>query len=150
MFKLASGLIGLVLATGLFWLGIAWEHRPHAWPAWTVAVGPFHHTFAVPDGPYARLKALEANRALWVKALGQCQANEATLKGAIDLQNHALGLLNALAAQQTADNAKAVLAAQAATQQADQARATVLAVPQRGEACARYDAVHEAFTRTLP
>lgn len=60
MFKLVSGFVGFFLATGLFWLGIVFEHRPAGWPNLAMNLGPIHWTFHLPDGPVAQLASIEA------------------------------------------------------------------------------------------
>lgn len=58
--KIFSTLVGLLGATLLFWVGIAFEHRPAGWPNIEFHAGPFPIHLHLPDGPYARLDALLA------------------------------------------------------------------------------------------
>ena len=71
MFKFLSGVIGLIGATFLFWVGIAYEHRPAGWPNIAMNWGIIHFTFHLPDGPYAQLAVLKAANAA---ALAQAKA----------------------------------------------------------------------------
>jgi hypothetical protein len=87
--KMIGGLFGLFVsmfcATSLFWLGIAYEHRPAGWPSWTVHVGPFAHTFRLPDSLAAKNKILLVAEA---KAAARASAIERT-SGQITVQAQA-------------------------------------------------------------
>lgn len=81
--KLISGVVGVFSATLLFWLGIAFEHRPDGWPNIPLHVGIFHMTFHLPDGPYVKLAALQS-------AFATEQQSVHTLQAALDRQNAAV------------------------------------------------------------
>lgn len=88
MFKIVSGIIGFFLATGLFWLGIAFEHRPAGWPNIPINAGFIHLTLHLPDGPYPQLDA-------WKQAAQTSAANVKTLQGAVNVQNAAIAQMKA-------------------------------------------------------
>lgn len=60
LFGFAAGVIGLACATCLFWVGLAFEHRPAGWPNLRVDLWALHWTLRLPDGPWARLEAMQA------------------------------------------------------------------------------------------
>lgn len=72
--KLVSGIIGLFCATALFWVGVAFEHRPHGWPN---IHGPFGWTFSLPDGPEAKLDVLLAEEQLAAGKVKRVEAVQA-------------------------------------------------------------------------
>lgn len=59
LFGFAAGVIGLACATCLFWVGLAFEHRPAGWPNLRVDLWALHWTLRLPDGPWARLERLQ-------------------------------------------------------------------------------------------
>lgn len=73
-------LIGLAGATLLFWVGIAYEHRPAGWPNIATQL-PFglHWTLKLPDGPFAQLTTLQAQEAAAGRAVVALEARQAVI-----------------------------------------------------------------------
>ena len=86
MLKAVQGLIGLVCATALFWVGVLYEHRPAGWPnieaPWSIL--GWRPTLHLPDGPVARLDALlAADRAAAARAVAiQARQSQITVASA--------------------------------------------------------------------
>lgn len=66
-FSWMTSIIGFVMATALFWAGIAVEHRPAGWPNLALHWGIFNWELHLPNGPEAKYALLEAQ----IKAAGQ-------------------------------------------------------------------------------
>ena len=131
--------VALFGATWLFWAGLWWDAgRPAGWPSYTIAVGPFHHTFRLPDGYGARYRADEADRKAWADALNQCHANTDKLRGSLDTQNASIAAAGKDSAQRLQAAQEAVRAGQSALSQAQAQSAAILAHrPSGADACAR-------------
>lgn len=145
--KLISGVVGILGATLLFWIGIAFEHRPAGWPNIPLNVGPIHWAFHLPDGPYARLDRQAGD-------LATAGKNEQMLTAALNAQSAAVRQISAqgrvaLAKAETATSAYRVAAVKA-SKTADSLMALGEPTPETPDACKRAEAVRAAFTRSLP
>jgi hypothetical protein len=136
-------LIGLFCATALFWVGVAYEHRPKDWPSYTL------HCCLVVNVRLGLPESLGAQLADARAALARSEANEAVLEHAITGQNAAIQAEAAAGARALA-RAETDVAAYRASSPAAAGRLRILAAPIAGDdMCARVKAFDGTFTGAL-
>lgn len=143
MVGIVKTLVGLVCATALFWVGVAYEHRPKDWPSYTL------HCCLVVNVRLGLPESLGAQLADAKAALAQSEANEAVLEHAIAGQNAAIeaeAVLGTKALARAETDVETYRAASAAAA----GRLRVLAAPIAGDdMCARVKAFDGTFTGAL-
>jgi len=136
-------LVGLFCATALFWVGVAYEHRPKDWPSYTL------HCCLVVSLRLGLPESLGAQLADARAALARSAANEAVLEHAIAGQNAAIGAEAALGARALA-RAETDVGTYRAASAAAAGRLRVLAAPIAGDdMCARVKAFDATFMGAL-
>lgn len=137
--------IGLVGATLLFWVGVAYVvYVPAGWPNYKVALWTIHL-------PWAGEVQAERAKAQWNAAQwAQCKANEATLQSAIASQNASIAALADAGSRAKAEASRAVQQAQGAMARASEVRGVIAApVPATDTVCQAAELVDQRFVGTL-